>query len=112
MQIVEAAGEFQVTAALVLTVDADQLWQLPPDLMSSLRQRQLRQRPALTTHAAIVHTAGMRTAKISFQQRYASASLAQKQGGGGPDNAAANDDRLDLDHGSTSRPNGKGLIGA
>ncbi|MNK92790.1 hypothetical protein D3C87_1129260 [compost metagenome] len=40
-QIVEAAGEFQVAAALIFTVDADQLWQLRPDRMRSLRQWQL-----------------------------------------------------------------------
>ncbi|MNU50126.1 hypothetical protein D3C71_390860 [compost metagenome] len=112
VQIVEAAGEFQVSAALIFTVDADQLWQLRPDRMRPLRQWQLRQRAALSAHAAVVHTAGMRAAKIPFQQRHAATGLAEKQRCGGADDTAANDHCVDVDHASISRPNGNGLIGA
>ncbi|MNF74790.1 hypothetical protein D3C84_568320 [compost metagenome] len=59
LQIVEAAGQFEVTATLVFAVDADQLWQLRPDFVGLLRQWQLRQGTTLTPHTAVVHAAGM-----------------------------------------------------
>ncbi|MNL89259.1 hypothetical protein D3C87_2194680 [compost metagenome] len=54
----------------------------------------------------------MRTTEVPLQQRHATPGLAQKKRGGGTDNTAANDDRIDFDHDSTSRPNGRGLMGA
>ncbi|MNX55872.1 hypothetical protein D3C86_866480 [compost metagenome] len=111
-QIVCTAGEFQVAAALIFAVDANQLRQLRPDGVGTLRQRQLRQRSALAADATVVDAAGMGTAEVPLQQHHATPGLAEKQRRRSTHNAAADDHCVDFDHASISRPKGSGLMGA
>ncbi len=125
VHVLFAARQFEVARALVLAVDADQLAQVAPYLMRPLRQGQLRQRTALTPHAAVIDAAGVRSAKITFQQGDPLTLQGQRQGCRGADNAAADDNRIGFNqcaHGCVStdcfsmgcipRPKGSGLIGA
>ena len=89
-----AARELQVAGADVFAVDADQLGQLAPDGMRTLRQRQLLQRPALAAHAAIVHATRARAAEVALEQRDAQAHAAQRERGRCADDAAADDRHL------------------
>ncbi len=111
-QVLDAAGQLEMPGALVFAVDADQFGQAAPDPMGPLGQWQLRQRPALAPHPAIVHPAGVAATEIPFQQYHAAALAAQGQCCAGADDATAKDCHLDFDHGVTSSPNGSGLIGA
>ena len=53
-----AARDLQVAGAQIFAFNTDELWQTGPERVGALRQRQLTDRPALPTHAAIVNAAG------------------------------------------------------
>ena len=91
VQIGFGAGQFQMPGLHVFAIDADELRKPRPELACPQRQGQLRHRPPLGSHAAIVDTAGSRPAPASLQQHHTQAQASQEECGRAAHNASPHD---------------------